>query len=1213
MALADLFKKQQPLAQLKQQGNPFITPQVINQYQNAVATRPAPQPQPSTLQRLGAFAAGSNDAFLGGLARGVGNVAGLLGARGTQNYINRITAPQTQYKNLKEYKTGTNVGNIQREIAANVGMLPLMGSAGSAASRFVANRGAGAVGQMIGRQAVEGAVGGGLVTALGGGSWQDIAKNTALGAGTNVALGGVGLIPNAGTGRLAAVPRVATGIATGAGIAQATGQNPALGGVFGAMAGLNPTERGLPARAELDRIKAGDGRLPGKVQAKGNAMDLPQEQAPNIASTKNRGFTTTVAESGALPPRQTKKLAKETYTVASNADTLAEAKSILAKGTDFAEQQLTTLPTGAVKSALAQQLALSYNAVGNRGKAASIIVDAAREATAAGQYNQALALWNKLTPDGAELAALRTVGDYNQRTGKTIQLSPEARNDLRTAAEKIEAFPEGSVERNIATAQLLQKIDEQVPASFGSKLAEWQTLAQLLNIKTQVRNIAGNLVNAVTSSVSDVFGSGLDVVLSVKSGSRTKAIPNTKKAVQGFLAGGKEAAQYAKAGVRTPSTGGQFDLQNAPALRGKVGRTLNKALNASLGVPDRAFYQSAYDSTLDSIMRASNVQKPAQWMLDAAEAEALYRTFQNDSAIGTMLQTVKRAANFGKDFGLGDLILKYPKTPGNIASVGLDYSPIGLIKGLVSLHRFLKNPIAANQFETANQLGRAITGTLAIGGGVALAKAGIISGADKDTTNIDKTQQAAGVTKYQFNPDALGRLLAGDDPSIQVGDRLLSYDWVQPLAIALSTGAEITKSEAENEQKMADLAKVITNTMLDGASSLINQPVFQGVQRFMNYGDPIGGAIDTLAAAPASFIPTLSSQLRNTIDPTLRQTSGNGIVGDTVAQVANKIPGLSQTLTPQTTVEGVNRQINPELSGISRFLQMFINPANMSTYKPSAQTKEVLDLFKETGNTDVALRSVGKSITVDGKNYTLTPEQITTYQRFMGQGTQDALAKVTANQAYQRLSDEQKAKVVAGVIDDEATKVRDMIKSDVTGQPIVSSSGATGVDKRIRSAQEKDARDRITSGASNREQVGNKIFVSDGEGGVRTINTEKQQKDLQTLQLDTQIANAKQSNNYREWESLLEQKFKALRDETAALDPSLDAVQILKNQNQMDSLLGQVAKYRGYGGSFRKPKRVSAPKVRLQKVKFATQKAPSLGRVRKVKAYRPPKIRNVFS
>jgi hypothetical protein len=80
-------------------------------------------------------------------------------------------------------------------------------------------------------------------------------------------------------------------------------------------------------------------------------------------------------------------------------------------------------------------------------------------------------------------------------------------------------------------------------------------------------------------------------------------------------------------------------------------------------------------------------------MKNIADEYGKYVTFQDNTPLSNLLTKGKQGLNYvstkaitlgtkpTKDFGLGDLILKYPKTPGNLIMRALEYSPAGVIRG----------------------------------------------------------------------------------------------------------------------------------------------------------------------------------------------------------------------------------------------------------------------------------------------------------------------------------------------------------------------------------------------------------------------------------------------------------------------------------------------------------------------------------------------------
>src|SRR5690606_31870018 len=116
-----------------------------------------------------------------------------------------------------------------------------------------------------------------------------------------------------------------------------------------------------------------------------------------------------------------------------------------------------------------------------------------------------------------------------------------------------------------------------------------------------------------------------------------------------------------------------------------------------------------------------------------------YRTFNDATKLSEGAASIKKALNKisgyvtqTEDFGLGDLVLKYPRTPANIIARAIDYSPIGVAISMLQIMTdkdasgYLKQKIAAES------LARGLAGTSLIAAGMVLAKLGIITGNKDD-------------------------------------------------------------------------------------------------------------------------------------------------------------------------------------------------------------------------------------------------------------------------------------------------------------------------------------------------------------------------------------------------------------------------------------------------------------------------------------------------
>ncbi len=730
---------------------------------------------------------------------------------------------------------------------------------------------------------------------------------------------------------------------------------------------------------------------------------------------KVRKFILTTKKSIRTVPEVAQEV-KSTYTPIINKATIAEADRIINTNFDEAINIAKNGPSTAVNNAVSQRLIEKFQNEKNYNQAIDLVESLAAKPTSQGQAIQILSYWGKLNPIGALRAAQRLIDRAN--TGKTsgfVKLSEALTKRITDLAGEVQKLPEGR-DKLIKTAELVDTIHSAVPPSLLRKISTIQTLAQLLNPKTAIRNIVGNLGFMGGENISQTIATPLDKAISVITGKRTTTLPSIITQAKGFGLGLKQGVEEALKGVDTMGMGKQFDLPTGQVFQNKVLGGLEKALGVELKATDRAFYKAAFDDSLRGQMQLAKVTEPTPEMLETAHAVGLYRTFQDSSWATKLFTGIKKALNFNKEFGLGDIVLKYPKTPASLlVKGGIDYSPIGFINTLFKM----AGPLIGRPFDQkafVDSFSRALVGT---GGllttGAILHRLGIITGKPEKDKDISAVQRASGLGQYQINASALKRfVLSGfntDATKPQEGDMLISYDWFQPQAIGLSMGANIDENGGK---AIGQVPSLLTTSIQGGTETLANQPLVQGLARlFQGYSLPESVA-NAIQGAPASFVPTLLSQVNQLIDNTSRNTYSPDYYTESMNLVKNKVPGLAQTLPVKYDVWGQPQERYQ--GGTNNWFNVFFNPAFVSIIKTNPGAKEVLDMFERSGETQQAPRIAPKTIKVNGKNIDLTGEQQALYQQYIGQNTQIIFDKLVQSSSFKTATDEQKAKVMASIL-----------------------------------------------------------------------------------------------------------------------------------------------------------------------------------------------------
>jgi hypothetical protein len=780
-------------------------------------------------------------------------------------------------------------------------------------------------------------------------------------------------------------------------------------------AGLElPKAKDKMPKAELPKAA----KLPEGMRAR--SLEIPGKMQPVGDGTKTRSLPVSVMENPKTPGETRAGLLMEaeqggagTYEAITNKATIEEAQKIVALGENEAKRFIADNPGTATSNTVALQLVEKANAEGRYGDAVDIILEVAERSTTQGQAIQALRLWSKLTPQGMQKHYITTIEKANKeiskagKLGKKLNVSDETMRFIDEEMKRISDMADGR-EKDVAISKVLDRIASEVPMSIWKKIATIQTMAQLLNPKTAIRNLGGNTMFGLLENVSDVVGTAIDAPLGLLTKRRSKVLPSIGTQLKGGKAGFKLGLEDALLGIDTSAMKGtKFDLPSGRVFRGKVMGGLEKALNIELRATDRAFYQAAYDESLRQQMKAAGKDVADEAMHEIAHHDALYRTFQDENALSNLFVGLKRLLNkpTGGDFGLGDFVLKYPKTPANLLARGLEYSPAGFFKVIAESSKPLMGR-GFNQKAFVEAFSRSLVGTAGlVGTGALLHKVGIITGKPHPDFDIAELHREVGFGEYRLNVDALKRFMMGgfnpNDAKPQKGDRIVSYDWNQPSAISLAMGADIDANRGQAKgitgtlmKSVGDIPSELLNAVFTGINTMAEQPVMQGVQTLVSGGeqDAARGILKTMAGVPSSFIPTVLSQIKQLVDNQRRETYDPNIVQESLNRAANKIPGMAGKLPQKYGVLG--QPLETYQGGTNQWWNVFLNPAFVSKYTPSPEAQLAIDVFINTGETSQVPRVVDKYFMVGGKKVTLTGAERAELQRIVGEETQKGFSKI---------------------------------------------------------------------------------------------------------------------------------------------------------------------------------------------------------------------------
>lgn len=772
---------------------------------------------------------------------------------------------------------------------------------------------------------------------------------------------------------------------------------------------------------------------------------------------KIRKFIITVKEAEKTAP-EVKERVDGRYTPITNQDTLVEAqKFVLDNYNEALRSAMSNDTPTAFSNATAQVLIDKAQGEGRWEEARQIIEKTAERNTSLGQAIQALAMYERLTPEGILryadsvikkaredrskpqlkqfLEAIKGKKDPAEiadlaKKMKMPYLDEVTMKDLYDHAKRIETMEPGR-EKSIETALLLKKIANKIPKSDWVKVSMIQTISQLLNPKTIIRNLLGNMGFLVAENISDTFGTVLDMAVSLKTGKRTKYIPDLKLQYRGFTKGFKEGYEEAMLGIDLSGQTTKYSLPRNGVFDEGVLGALEKTMLTTLKAPDRAFYQAAFNQSLENQMRAAGVKDPTPNMIEQAHLDGLYRTFQDDNALSRAFVGLKKILNINGEWGIGDAIIKYPKTPANILARGIEYSPFGIVQ---ALYRYGKSRIRKegfNQRRFVEDLSRGTTGlTLLVGMGAFLAGLGIITGKSDKDKDVRDLKKQVGLGEHRINISALKRFIMSglneEAAKRRKEDTLISYDWFQPAAINMAMGANIYETARQGKKSVVDHILGQSNSLAEGmasaAQTIVEQPLMQGVKALTSKEDIIQSISDIGKNIPASFVPTLLNQVRQFTDNISRNTKDPNYLKEAVNKVMNKIPGASYALPPNITTFGKKQELYK--GGTNNPFNVFLNPAFVSKYQPTKEAKMVLGIWERTGETKQFPRVAKNEVVIEGRKIPLYGSRYMNYQKYIGNKT-GVLYQILANDpAFMASPDEEKAKKLSKYLTDINTAAK---------------------------------------------------------------------------------------------------------------------------------------------------------------------------------------------
>jgi len=717
-------------------------------------------------------------------------------------------------------------------------------------------------------------------------------------------------------------------------------------------------------------------------------------------------------------PKQVQDMLKGTYVVKDNTTTIKDAKNLIRLDPNNAEIRALA-PKNAVDIQIGSELFNKYSSQGNWDKAVDFVN--ASDSTNLGQMVQMFSQYDKTTPQGAVRFAQSAINKYNKiHKNSPLEIKTTDIENFVSQAKKIQVMPEGR-ERNIASQQLMESINKLIPSTFTDKAITVWKAGLLTSPRTTMRNLIGNTVHGITEIAKDPIAALNDIALSKRTGLRTLT-PTLKGELSGAKKGWQSAKDIMTTGFDPEQNIAKFDVQKVTWGNNKPEQALKKYTDFvfnMMGAQDKPFYHAALNRSLydqagaaainagkhgDKAFIESLVSNPTAEMLKNATQDASIATFKDRNALGKMASSFKNGMK-GSQLGeaASEIVAPFTGVPSSIAGQIINYSPIGLAKGLTKDVKVLAKNMPELQRQASQEIGRGVIGTGIMGIAAVLTAKGLMTGQPKDAAESRQWQ----LEGKQAN-------------SVLVGGKWRSINSIGPEMLVALAGSKFAQN------------KPISETAASIGKDFLSQTFLQGVQGPLNaISDPSRFAQSYVSQQLSSMVPNFVKDTAKAFDKTQRETTANDMPTAINNAVKSGIPGLRNTLLPKR--DALGNPMPQEPTGFNAYIDLF----NSKTPIKSSVIDELSRLNGTDNNATPSAPS--KTQTVNGQKIKIEPTVMDKFETRIGEIAKPQLETLVASQEYSTLTDEDKAKAIDKVMQGARARA----KIDVLGETQKTSSSKT--------------------------------------------------------------------------------------------------------------------------------------------------------------------------
>lgn len=715
---------------------------------------------------------------------------------------------------------------------------------------------------------------------------------------------------------------------------------------------------------------------------------------------------------------------------------------------------------------LGHQIAKDYSAAGNHDMAAQIYHEMGQALTESGQFSQA-AIINMVKND--PMTALQ----YFQKQINSMNIEGAEKYGRRwkdfilTDEEKalfdnIKPGDEEAIKK--AMDAVGARIEKEYPVTLLEQLLEFRRVAMLFNSRTLSRNFLANpptagmryvadRIEAIGQNIAHLINPEIEVTQAILGSNRktrgiaeqlwgSDKVQNMFKDTSGRLSEVPKVGDYVKnrqifkgdpvSKWINRMTNGGVERLNARLGKERAESLLEAWRNGAykaMEVTDKPLVKENFVSRLGSYIKAKGITDPSMVPDEAimmAWEEAMKATYKDNSWLVDAIRKLKGGIeSFGNGVkpGLGDIasqaLIPYVQAPGNIGARVLDYSPVGLGKGIGKMwdgRRGLSNIIKGASRESYNpqliqkgieEFSKGASGTLLTGLGMMLYKSGLLTGGYSDDADEKAFQKQHGYREYALRYNINGET------------KYDTIDWAQPFSDVIIMGALLQEAIDKSDEYDSDIlrhfgyegttAGRLIGTARESAGHAIN--AYFDATPLKNLGELFKGNYNgetdiagnlwqnTVEDFASGLVPAQLNAIAKTTDSTQRQTYDPSNKFSTfVNTIEAKMPWSSNDLPAKYDTLG-----RPMTNGNSKAEAGFaklLYPGEHTSDKSEAIDREISRLFNATQEDRSVFPLVAPN-SVNGEK--LTAQEVSDYQGDMGARTRKVCEALMDTDLYQSL------------------------------------------------------------------------------------------------------------------------------------------------------------------------------------------------------------------